>query len=227
MLKTYRVHEGRFCEASNAECSVELYLNPDEAEKRHLVDDLKLDDHTLASALDPDEPSRMEFEPEHLAIIVNRPRNYSAADQYVFKVSSMGLFLFRDRLVIVAQEDLQPLEGKHFHRIVTVQDLMLRLLYRTTQHYLEHLRIITGIADALEEKLMRAMENRHLINLFSLEKGMVYYHNAVHSRERGVPRRPRHREQPVREAGGGVLQHFCQPHGRPCLDREQQPQRAH
>jgi magnesium transporter len=181
MLKTYRVYEGKFCEASDAECSVELYLNPDDAEKRHLVDDLKLDDHTLASALDPDEPSRMEFEPEHLAIIVNRPRNYSAADQYVFKVSSMGLFLFRDKLVIVAQEDLQPLEGKHFHRIVTVQDLMLRLLYRTTQHYLEHLRIITGIADALEEKLMRAMENRHLINLFSLEKGMVYYHNAVHS----------------------------------------------
>lgn len=25
------------------------------------------------------------------------------------------------------------------------------------------------------------MENRHLINLFSLEKGMVYYHNAIHS----------------------------------------------
>ena len=181
MLKTYRVHEGKFCDGSGEECNVQLYLNPDEAEKRYLVNELKLDEHTLASALDPDELSRLEFEPEHVAIIVNRPRNYSAADQYVFKVSSMGLFLFRDRLVIVAQEDLQSLEGKHFHRIVSVQDLMLKLLYRTTQHYLEHLKIITSIADALEEKIVRAMENKSLINLFSLEKGMVYYHKAIHS----------------------------------------------
>ncbi len=181
MLKTYRIHEGKFCDGNEEQCDVQLYLNPDEAEKKHLVNELKLDEHTLASALDPDELSRLEFEPEHMAVIINRPRNYSAADQYVFKVSSMGLFLFKDRLVIVAQEDLQSLEGKHFHRIASLQDLMLKLLYRTTQHYLEHLKIITGIADALEEKIVRAMENRNLINLFSLEKGMVYYHNAVHS----------------------------------------------
>ena len=181
MLKTYRVHEGRFCDGSGEQCNVQLYLNPDEAEKKYLVNELKLDEHTLASALDPDELSRMEFEPEHVAIIVNRPRNYSAADQFVFRVSSMGLFLFRDRLVIVAQEDLQSLEGRHFQKIGSVQDLLLKILYRTTQHYLEHLKIINTIADALEAKLVRAMENRHLINLFSLEKGMVYYHNAIHS----------------------------------------------
>jgi len=181
MLKTYRVHEGRFCDGSGAECNVQLYLNPDEAEKKFLVNELKLDEHTLASALDPDELSRMEFEPEHAAVIVNRPRNYSAADQYVFKVSSMGLFLFRDKLVIVAQEDLQPLEGKHFQRIVSVQDLLLKIMYRTTQHYLEHLKVINLIADSLELKIVRAMENKSLINLFSLEKGMVYYHKAIHS----------------------------------------------
>jgi magnesium transporter len=181
MLKTYRVNEGKFCDSSGAECNVQLYLNPDEAEKKYLVNELKVDDHTLNSALDPDELSRLEFEPEHVAVIINRPRNYSAADQYVFKVSSMGLFLFKDRLVIVAQEDLQSLEGKHFHKIVSLQDLMLKLLYRTTQHYLEHLKIITSIADALEEKIVRAMENKSLINLFSLEKGMVYYHKAIHS----------------------------------------------
>jgi magnesium transporter len=175
------VSEGRFCDASGDGCNVALYLNPDEAEKRYLVNELKLDEHTLNSALDPDELSRMEFEPEHVAVIVNRPRNYSAADQFVFKVSSMGFFLFRDRLVIVAQEDLQPLEGRHFQKITSVQDLLLKILYRTTQHYLEHLKIINAIADSLESKLVHAMENRHLINLFALEKGMVYYHNAIHS----------------------------------------------
>jgi magnesium transporter len=158
-----------------------VYLNPDETEKRFLVNELKLDEHTLASSLDPDELARLEFEPEHVAVIVKRPRNYSAEDLYLFRVSSMGLFLFRDKLVIVSGEDIQPLEGRQFHRISSLPDLLLRILFRTTLHYLEHLRIINQISDELEAKVRTAMENRHLINLFTLEKGMVYYHNAIHS----------------------------------------------
>ncbi len=121
------------------------------------------------------------MEPDHAAMIIKRPKNYSAADQFAFKVSSMGLFLFADKLVIVGQEDLLPFEGKHFQQIASLQDLLLKILYRTTLHYIEHLRIINSIADSLESKIVTAMENRHLINLFSLEKGMVYYHNAIHS----------------------------------------------
>jgi magnesium transporter len=158
-----------------------VYVKPDEAEKRYLVNELKLDEHTLASSLDPDELARLEFEPEHIAVIVKRPRNYSAEDLYLFRVSSMGLFLFKDKLVIVSGEDIQPLEGRQFQHISSLPDLLLRILFRTTLHYLEHLRIINQISDELEGKVRTAMENRHLINLFTLEKGMVYYHNAIHS----------------------------------------------
>jgi magnesium transporter len=181
MLKRYQISEGRFCDGTVETCPVHVYVNPDEAERRFLVGELKIDEHTLASSLDPDELARLEFEPEHVALIVKRPRNYSAEDQYVFRVSSMGLFLFKDKLVIVSGEDIKPLEGRQFQRISSLPDLLLRFLYRTTLHYLEHLRIINQISDELENKVRTAMENRHLINLFSLEKGMVYYHNAIHS----------------------------------------------
>jgi magnesium transporter len=181
MMKTYRIIEGKFCEGTGSACNVEVYIAPDEAERRHLVDDLRIDEHTLASALDPDELSRLEFEPDHAAVIVNRPRNYSSADAYRFKVSSMGLFLYREQLVIVAQEELAPLVGHQFQRIMSLPDLVLKLLFRTTLHYLEHLRIMNQIANELELKIVRAMENRHLINLFALEKSLVYYQNSIHS----------------------------------------------
>ncbi len=182
MTKAYEIRDGKFCVAENGVvCNILMYTNPDEAERKHLVADLHLDEHTLSSALDPDELARMEFEPNHVAMIVKRPKNYSAADQFVFKVSSMGLFLFADKLVIVAQEDLLPFEGKHFQKIVSLQDLLLKILYRIALHYIDHLKIINMIADSLESKIVTSMENRHLINLFSLEKGMVYYHNAIHS----------------------------------------------
>jgi magnesium transporter len=181
MLKRYQISEGRFCDGTAESCPIQVYVNPDDAEKRFLVNELKLDEHTLASSLDPDELARLEFEPEHVAVIVKRPRSYSAEDLYLFRVSSMGLFLFKDKLVIISGEDVQPLEGRQFQRISSLPDLLLRILFRTTLHYLEHLRIINQISDELETKVRTAMENRHLINLFTLEKGMTYYHNAIHS----------------------------------------------
>jgi magnesium transporter len=181
MLKLYEIADGRLRECADGGRRILMYTNPTEEERRTLVAEHKLDEHTLSSALDPDEIARLEFEPDHAAMIIKRARNYSAEDRFVFKVSSMGLFLFTDKLVIVGQEDLLPLEGRHFTRIASLPDLVLKILYRTTLHYVEHLKIITMIADELEDKIARAMENRHLINLFSLERGMVYYHNAIHA----------------------------------------------
>jgi magnesium transporter len=181
MTKNYRILEGKLCESSSWESNVCLYVNPDESERKVLVNDLKIDEHTLSSALDPDELSRLEFEPDHAALIINRPRNYSSMDDFLFTVSSMGLFLFKEKMVIVAQEELMPLETHQVQRVSSLPDLLLKILFRTTLHYLEHLKVMNSIADALESKIQRSMENRHLINLFTLEKSLVYYLNSIHS----------------------------------------------
>jgi magnesium transporter len=181
MVKSYRILEGKLSECEANLGNVQFYLNPDEAERKVLINEDRIDEHTLSSALDPDELSRLEFEPEHAAMIINRPRNYSSSEQYLFSVSSMGIFLFKERMVIVAQEDLIPLESHHSQRVSSLPDLMLKLLYRTTLHYLQHLKVMNMIADSLEDKIQRSMENRHLINLFTLEKSLVYYMNSIHS----------------------------------------------
>jgi magnesium transporter len=181
MLKTYRILEGKLSEAEQGQSSVLLYVNPDESERRLLVNELKIDEHTLNSALDPDELSRLEFEPEHAALIIKRARNYSSLDDFQFRVSSIGFFLFRDKMVIVGQEELLPLETRQVQRVGSLPDLLLKILYRVTLHYLEHLKVMNMIADSLETKIQRSMENRALIDLFSLEKSLVYYMNSIHS----------------------------------------------
>lgn len=181
MQRRYQILDGKLCVCGTAEGNVLLYLDPDEAEKKALIREHGIDEHTLNSALDPNELSRLEFEPEHAAMIVNRPRNYSAGEQYLFTVSSMGFFLFKDRMIMVAQEELMPLENHHVQKVSSLPHLMLKLLYRITLHYLEHLKVMNMIADELEHKIQRSMENRHLLNLFTLEKSLVYYMNSIHS----------------------------------------------
>lgn len=181
MIKRFLQEDRRLVPTESPDSPFHVYINPDESEKRYLVDKLKLDEHTLNSALDPDELSRLEFEPEHIAIIFKRPRNYSAQDQFLFKVSSIGAFLFKDKLIMVINEDVPLFDGIAFNRPPTPAFLFLRLIYRSIFHFLEHLKIISTISDELQDKINKSMENRHLLNLFTLEKSLVYYLNSLNS----------------------------------------------
>jgi magnesium transporter len=181
MLKTLHIEKGRLIECSDNNAAVFVYIAPDENEKKYLVEHLRIDEHTLNSSLDPDEPSRLEFEPEHIAMILKRPKYYAPQDEFLFKVLSVGVFIFNDRLVIVAAEDITLFDGKIFNKVTSILDISLKLIYRAILHFVEHLRAINRISGELELQINISMENRYLLNLFTLEKSLVYYLNAVHS----------------------------------------------
>ncbi len=181
MLRTLRILDGRLVECSGYDASIFVYAAPDENEHKYLVEQLKIDEHTLSSSLDPDEPGRLEFEPEHVAMILKRPKRYAPQDEFTFKVLSAGMFLFADRLVIVISDDTTLFEGKVFNKVTSILDVTLKLVYGAISHFVEHLRAINRISAELEQQINISMENKYLLNLFALEKSLVYYLNAVHS----------------------------------------------
>jgi magnesium transporter len=186
MLQQMELTGGRVVQ--NGGGNIYVYVNPDEQERKHLVEVLKLDEHTLASALDPDEQARLEFEPDHVAVISKRPRNYSSADSFVFRVESIGLFLFSDRLVLVLSEDAPLFQGKVYSKVASLQDLLLKIIYSSIFHFVEHLKVINAVSDSLEEQINTSMQNKYLLNLFSLEKSLVYYLNAINSNSKLIER---------------------------------------
>ena len=181
MLRTLKIADSKLVECTNDGAVVFVYVAPDENERKYLVEQLKVDEHTLSSSLDPDEPSRLEFEPEHVAMILKRPKHYAPQDEFTFKVLSAGVFLFTDRLIIVISEDAPLFEGKVFNKVTSLLDILLKLIYRAISHFVEHLRAINQISGELEQQINVSMENKYLLNLFALEKSLVYYLNAVHS----------------------------------------------
>lgn len=181
MLKQLYITDGKVTETGEGDASVWVYTAPDETERRFLIDQLKIDEHTLNSALDPDELSRLEFEPDHVAMIFKRPKHYTAQDNFLFRVLSTGAFLFKDRLVIIRADEALLFEGKPFIKIQSVQDVFLKLIYRAISHFVEHLRAINMISTELEQQINTAQENKYLLNLFTLEKSLVYYLSAINS----------------------------------------------
>lgn len=179
MLKKYQIEKDRIEETNEETAPILVYILPDENEKKYLTESLNIDEHTLNSSLDPDELSRLEFEPEHIAIIYKRPQNYTDKEQLLFKVASAGIFIFSDKIIIILSEDIQVFDAKTFLKVKSFQMIALKLISRSILHYLEHLKIINMISDELEKKINQSMENKYLINLFSLEKSLVYYLNAL------------------------------------------------
>lgn len=185
MLKYMKIVDGKAVEA-DGDGPVLMCIAPDEAERKSLIEQYKIDEHTLNSALDPDELARVEFEPEHAAMIIKRAKRYNTEDRYLFRVCSTGIFLFPDRLILVTPDDAALFAGKPFIKVNSLQDVMLKIIYRAILHFEEHLRVIDAMSSEIENAINTAMENKQLLHLFTLEKSLVYYLNAITSNKRVI-----------------------------------------
>ena len=181
MLKSYKLTLGRVVENAKEDAPILLFTNPDKREKDQLIEKYGIDRHSLHSALDPDELSRLEFESDHVVFIFKEPKNYSAKEKLVFKTETLGVFYFKKRLIIVTSGDLELTDPEHFNNIDSPLCLFLKLIYMTIFHFFEHLKVINMISAELEQKINRSMENRYLISMFTLEKSLVYYLDAINS----------------------------------------------
>ena len=181
LRRMYISDNGKLQEDDKAEPPVYVYTAPTDEEKKQLIEQYKIDEHTLNSSLDPDELSRLEFEPEHTAMIFKRPKHYAAEDNFLFKVASTGVFVFKDKLIIVTGDEAPLFEGRLFMKVQSIQDIVLKLINRSIFHFLEHLKAMNMLAGSIEQLINTSMENKYLLNLFTLEKSLVYYLNATNS----------------------------------------------
>ena len=188
MIKRYNIEDHQIVPVETETPSIWVVVNPSEDEKKWLVENFALDEHNFSSSFDPEEPTRLEFEPDHLELIFKRPKNYSSKDHFLFKVSSMGLCLFKDKLIIALPEDLNVFSGKYFKQVKGIREIFLKLLFHAIFHFMEHLKVINMIADELEQKINSSMENKNLLNLFTLEKSLVYYLNATNANAYAIER---------------------------------------
>jgi magnesium transporter len=177
----YRLESGSLvlCEPNAAE--IITYTSPTIADEAELQEQYKIDYHTLQSSLDPDELSRLEIERDHASIIFKRPKSFCAGDNFLLKLTSTGVFLYEDYLLIVMADDSPIFEGRVPFPVKSIHDVILRLLYQATMHFEGHLKAINMLADSLERRINTSLENKYLLNMFALEKSLVFILNSITS----------------------------------------------
>lgn len=195
MINSFALSHGALQRVERLDAEVMLFSNPDAAERDLLHSHFKVDEHALASALDPDEVSRIEFHPDHLFLIWKRPENYSGGGSLAFEVSSCGLLFAPGQLLVIATDDT-PLHGLGTRQpLNTPLDVLLDLLFSNIHHYLGHLKVIKLVARELQQKFNHSMQNQHLVQMFNLSESLIYYINALHSNGAVLTRLRNHAEK--------------------------------
>lgn len=178
MYKIYKIKEDKLVPSSDG--NMFFFVNLTAEEKTFLITEFEIDEHTLNSSTDPDELARMEQEPKHYAFIIKAPKHHKAKEGLLFRVQSIGMFLFPDKLIVVSQDPLWDLlETKPFQRVASIRDVFFKIIYSFIVQFNTHLHTINKMSEELENKLHIAQENKYLLLLFSLEKSLVYYNNAI------------------------------------------------
>lgn len=182
MVETYGF-EGGHVVPGLKDASVLVYTAPTEDERAQLVEKLGLDEHDIRSALDPDELGRLEIAGPESTIILKVPRNFTSEDQLLFTVTSLGIFVSKNRLVVVTTDELDLFDDRNVKRVADVRDALLKILYGIIAHFLGHLRVINMLSESLEKRVNASMGNRYLLDMFTLEKSLVYFVNGIGSNQ--------------------------------------------
>jgi magnesium transporter len=188
--KDFTISQGRLSETSPGDGIVTIYSNPTAQEQRVLVEVFDIDEHALASALDPEEISRFEFDEEsgETFIVWTRPRWGASDVPEHLRLASMGFFFSSDHMMIVTQDEAPLLRAGD--RADSIQNLMLRIMASTIKEFTVELKTIKRTSRDIEQQLSQAIENRHLLRMFDLSEGLVYHINALEA-DGGVLRRLR------------------------------------
>jgi magnesium transporter len=187
------VHKTLVVEASRPQISVFVAPSPEEC--RTLLETLAVSERNLSAALETDSLARVEFELSHIAMIVKWPRTRRIDSRSEFSIGTLGLFLYESRLVVVMPEPLSILDGVRFGEVAAPASLLVHLVGKITTMFESTLSDMIRNYEELEHRLATTQENRYMLQLFQLEKSLIYFLNALHGnnaafeRFRGIAQR--------------------------------------
>lgn len=189
MIQLFKIAKQQFTPAFTQDEAFWINVeNPTEEESKALMERYDLAEDFITDLQDADENSRMEYDEGNILIILRVPlyyRHHSA--NLSFTTAPLGVIIVDDKIITLSFYDnevlTQYIDCKHRPFRITQQSFLLQIALRTSIYYLKFLKEINRRTTRIENELHQSMRNKELIQLLSLEKGLVYFATALKSNE--------------------------------------------
>ena len=143
----------------------------------------------LTDSLDIDERSRFEQEDNVKLIVIKTPtenNSFNESDAYYITIPIVIILTHTQIVTVNSFENsaikkfLNSLQNRHPDNR---KMMMLKIVEKIIQTYMETLKEINLRRNALEQKLYAANRNEHLLQLMRIQKSLVYFITALRSNE--------------------------------------------
>lgn len=175
----FTIKEGKIIESIPKGASIRVITAPTENEKSQIIKQLEVDSFDFDAALDPDEVSRVEFEPGYTTVIWSIPHTGSFDLHAKFDVTPVGFFIQKKSLILIMAGGEIPFDNKIFDGVKTVYDVLLRYFFYSAKQFSYHLKAIKQAKAKLEKKLSHSMENKYFLQMFDMSESLIYYIDSI------------------------------------------------
>ena len=193
MIKVFKTTDGKFIEKEQydlLEENIWVYLvSPTQEEIELITTTFDIPKDFIEDPLDENESPRMELEDGKRLIITQTPYfqdDEEAAIQFI--TLPLGIILTEKCIITVSSKDDDVLQNFIKGRVKNFSTakrnrLILQILSRTATVYLNYLKRINRISNAIETQLEDSMNNERLMDLLDLQKSLVYFATSLRSNE--------------------------------------------
>lgn len=141
----------------------------------------------ILDILDPDELSRLEDGDTYILTILRLPFN-DPTSQTQYTTVPLGVIIKGNLLITICWTDCEVLKDFSLGRVrgITLSDFpafIMRLLGRANVTFLRYLKEINRRSTAIQNELQTAVENKEIMQLFALEKSLVYFTTSLKSNQ--------------------------------------------
>lgn len=185
MVKYFITHNRHIQETSTREPESWVYMvNPTEAERLSICEELEIDKDDLIAALDTDEKSRVSVEDTYTLIIVDIPVMEVRHGKNEFMTIPLGIIQTSECVITVCSQQtnllIRFIEDKV--RDFTTKKQMrfiYQILYSNCVEFQKNLYIIDKRRMEIENRIYKDTEDADLIALHELESNLVYFSTSL------------------------------------------------
>lgn len=179
MQHFYRIKDKKIVKSEEKGAQITVIASPTEKEKAQIIKKLDVDSFDFDAALDPDEVSRVEFEPGYTTVIWTMPHTGVFDIHAKFDVYPVGFFIQKNSLILITGDVESPFEDKIFEGVSSVYGVLLRYFFYSAKQFSAHLKAIKQTKAKLEKKLSLSMENKYFLQMFEMSESLVYYIESI------------------------------------------------
>ena len=166
-------------------------VNPSESEIKKVCENINIQEDFIRDALDYEEKARIDQEDDDNTIlfVVDVPITEKGEEAEIYTTMPLGMIVVRDDFFVTVSlkknkviEDFEKKKIKNFQTYMKTR-FIFQILYLNSSYYLSYLKQINKETEIAEYILKNSMQNKELLKLLSLEKGLVYFTTSLKSNE--------------------------------------------